>query len=189
MKIFQCRFFRIALLLLLFLFVGMVVCVRRPAILGHSHTERYHVQNSDYLNRTDTLMYDEKHHHKGHMTSSYPTEKTPLMPDVVADFPTISRKNSEAEDFAVRVEGHLGERLKKWKNAEEETVSRSHNMVDYQSAKFVWETISQTDADQIRCIELIRSGCLKLCVSYRKNLSQYERLKLRQLAQPIWLFC
>ena len=104
MKIFQYRFFSIALLLLLFLFVGMVVCVRRRAILGHSHTERYHVQNSDYLNRTDTLMYDEKHHHKGHMTSSYPTEKTPLMPDVVADFPTISRKNSEAEDFAVRVE-------------------------------------------------------------------------------------
>ena len=99
--------FSIALLLLLFLFVGMVVCVRRRAILGHSHTERYHVQNSDYLNRTDTLMYDEKHHHKGHMTSSYPTEKTPLMPDVVADFPTISRKNSEAEDFAVRVEGRV----------------------------------------------------------------------------------
>ena len=87
--------------------MGMVVCVRRRAILGHSHTERYHVQNSDYLNRTDTLMYDEKHHHKGHMTSSYPTEKTPLMPDVVADFPTISRKNSEAEDFAVRVEGRV----------------------------------------------------------------------------------
>ena len=31
-------------------------------------------------------------------------------------------------------------------------MSRSHNMVDYQSAKFVWETISQTDADQIRYI-------------------------------------
>ena len=88
----------IGLLLILFLFVGSVVCLRRRAILGGR--ERYQVQNPEY-NRTDGMMYSEEKHK--HPSSGYPTEKTPLMPDVV-DYPTISRKNSEAEDFAVRVE-------------------------------------------------------------------------------------
>jgi len=88
----------IGLLLILFLFVGSVVCMRRRAILGG---ERYPVRDSEY-NRGDGIMYTEdKKHPMG--SSGYPTEKTPLMPDVV-DYPTISRKNSEAEDFAVRVE-------------------------------------------------------------------------------------
>lgn len=88
----------VALLLLLFVFVGSVVCFRRRALaMG---PERYRVQSpADFGNRTDG-MYSDSETKKA--PSSYPTEKTQLMPDLV-DYPSSSRK-SEAEDFAVRVE-------------------------------------------------------------------------------------
>ncbi|CAG5080131.1 Oidioi.mRNA.OKI2018_I69.PAR.g9482.t1.cds [Oikopleura dioica] len=89
----------VALLLLLFIFVGSVVCFRRRALaMG---PERYRVQSPvDFGNRTDGMYSDHSDIKKP--PSSYPTEKTPLMPDLV-DYPSSSRK-SEAEDFAVRVE-------------------------------------------------------------------------------------
>lgn len=79
------------LLLILFVFVGAIVCIRRRAMLNTPET--YHVSTAETgIEKNDPSKY-------------YPNpynEKKPLMPDLV-DYPSSSRR-SEAEDFAVRVE-------------------------------------------------------------------------------------
>ena len=67
-------------------------------------------------------------------------------------------------------------KLQKRNNAEEETVSRSHNMVDYQSAKFVWEAISQMEADQIRCVAANATAA---------GVSNYASLMVKRPPVPI----
>ena len=89
------------LLLILFVFVGSVVCIRRRAMLRSP--EQYQVNTAE-----TKVPYGRDSYKEGELKSShshgggYQSEKKPFLPDLV-EYPSSSRR-SEAEDFAVRVE-------------------------------------------------------------------------------------
>ena len=86
------------LLLILFVFVGSVVCIRRRAMLRSP--EQYQVNTAE-----TKVPYARDSYKEGEIKGSGPyqsDQKKPFLPDLV-EYPSSSRR-SEAEDFAVRVE-------------------------------------------------------------------------------------